>query len=161
MPRSLWAFGDRMTFVLTGDETGGRAFVMEQIVPRHTRPPGRHRHANEDHIWYVQAGRGRFYVGDDMTEAGPGAILWGPRGVPHAFSADSEELRVLVVTTPAGLEAFFEAIGEPARGDGPPPPDWQPPVDDESAHARGYGIELLGLQPGWTRAPAQDASSDS
>jgi len=52
MTSGLWAFGDRMTFALTGQETDGQAFVMEQIVPRHTRPPGRHRHANEDHIWY-------------------------------------------------------------------------------------------------------------
>ena len=44
------------------------------------------------------------YVGDDMTEAGPGAILWGPRGVPHAFSADSDELRVLAQDVANRLE---------------------------------------------------------
>jgi quercetin dioxygenase-like cupin family protein len=149
MKRALWAFGDRMSFVLTGADTEGRCFVMEQIVPRHTRPPGRHRHANEDHVWYIQAGQGRFYVDNTMTEAWPGAILWGPRAIPHAFSADSEELRVLVVTVPAGLEAFFEAIGEPARGDGPPPPGWEGPDVDEADLATRFGIELLGPEPQW------------
>ena len=78
-------------------------------------------HPPEDHVWYVQAGHGRFYVGDTETVAGPGSILWGPRGIPHAFSADSAELRVLVVTMPAGLEAFFLATGEPARATDPRP----------------------------------------
>jgi quercetin dioxygenase-like cupin family protein len=142
-----------MTFLLTGAETGGRSFVMEQVVPRHVRPPGLHRHANEDHVWYVQSGGGRFWVGDTMTEAGPGAVLWGPRGVPHAFSADSEELRVLVVTLPAGLEAFFAEIGEPTSADAPAPPGWTPPVHDEDARAARYGIELLGPEPRWTPRP--------
>jgi hypothetical protein len=69
--------------------------------------------------------------------------------VCHAISADTDQLRVLVVTIPAGLEAFFEEIGEPARGDGTPPAGWTPPVDDEPARAARYGIELLGPQPGW------------
>ena len=153
--RSIWAFGDLMTFVLTGAETDGRIFVMEQVVPRHTRPPGLHRHTHEDHIWYVQAGRGRFWVGDNMVEAGPSAIMWGPRGEPHAFSADSDELRVLVVTLPSGLESFFAEVGEPAATNAPPPPGWSPPAHDEGTIAARYGIELLGPLPGWTpRSPA-------
>ena len=73
--------------------------------------------------------------------------------MPHAFSADTDQLRVVVVTIPAGLEAFFEEIGEPARADGPPPAGWTPPVEDEAAHAARYGIELLGPQPGWSPLP--------
>jgi quercetin dioxygenase-like cupin family protein len=148
--RRIWAFGDLMTFLVTGSQSGGRCFVMEQVVPRHVRPPGRHRHTREDHVWYVQAGHGRFYVGDMVTEAGRGSVLWGPRGVPHAFSADSERLHVLVTTMPAGLEAFFNEIGQPAPGDDVPPADWRSPVDDEATRATAYGIELLGSQPGWS-----------
>jgi len=156
--QALWAAGDRMTFVLTAEDTGGGCFVMEQVVPRHVRPPGRHLHPNEDHIWYVQAGHGRFYVGDTETAAGPGSILWGPRGIPHAFSADSAELRVLVVTMPAGLEAFFLATGEPARGDGPPPPDWVSPVADPEAIAATFGIEFLGPEPLWHPLPLPEST---
>jgi mannose-6-phosphate isomerase-like protein (cupin superfamily) len=146
---ALWAAGDRMTLVLTGADTGGSCFVMEQVVPRHVRPPGRHAHARESHVWYVQDGHGRFYLGDTEMEAGPGAILFGPPGVPHAFSADSPELRVLVVTMPAGLEEFFLATGEPARGDGPPPADWRAPADDVEAIAATFEIDLLGPEPRW------------
>jgi mannose-6-phosphate isomerase-like protein (cupin superfamily) len=153
-PRRLWAFGDFMHIVLGADQTGGRCFVMEQAVPRHVRAPGRHRHTHEDHVWLVREGSGRFWVGDEVTVAGPGAILWGPRGVPHAFSADTDVLRVVVVTLPAGLEAYFAAVGEPAGIDGPPPPGWTPPVEDEAAIAAGFGIKLLGPQAGWT--PSRD-----
>ena len=146
---SWWAAGDLMTIVLDGAATGGRCFVMEQVVPRHVQPPGRHSHREEDHVWYVQDGTGRFYVGDTETRAGPGDILFGPRGIPHAFSADSAELRVLVVTMPAGLERFFQATGEPARGDGPPPPGWTAPIGNVEAIAAAYGIALLGPDPAW------------
>ena len=101
-------------------------------------------------MWFVREGRGRFWVADAVTEAEPGSILWGPRGVPHAFSADTDELRVVVVTLPAGLESFFAAVGEPARTDGPPPNGWVPLVADEAALAARFGIELLGPEPGWT-----------
>ena len=148
--RSIWAFGDLMTIVLSGAETDGRAFVMRQVVPRHVRPPGLHRHANEDHLWSVESGRGRFYVGDAVTEGGPGTIAWGPRGIPHAFSADTDELHVLVVTTPAGLETYFAEVGEPAGSDSPPAPGWESPVGDEAPIAARYGIELLGPLPKWS-----------
>src|SRR5262245_17025318 len=140
-----------MRIVLTGAETGGHAFVMKQVVPRHVRPPGLHRHANEDHLWYVEAGQGRFFVGDAVTEGGPGTVAWGPRGVAHAFSADSDELRVVVITTPAGLESYFTEVGEPARSETPPPADWESPAGDEAPIAARYGIELLGPLPGWAK----------
>ena len=105
-------------------------------------------------VWFVREGRGRFWVADAMTEAGPGSVLWGPRGVPHAFSADTAELKVVVITLPAGLESFFVAVGEPAGFDGPPPSSWAPPVEDEATVAARFGIELLGPQPGWT--PSRD-----
>jgi quercetin dioxygenase-like cupin family protein len=138
-----------MSIVLSGDDTDGTCFVMEQVVPRHVQPPGRHRHAEESHVWYVQEGRGRFYVGETETPAGPGDVLWGPRGISHAFSADTDELRVLVLTMPAGLESFFLATGEPARVDGPPPPEWTSPAEDVPGIAASHGIELLGPEPLW------------
>ena len=120
----LWAAGDRMTLVLTGADTGEsmlrdgagrpapRATAWAPCASPENPTSGTSRTAT-----------GRFYVGDTETAAGLGRVLFGPPGIPHAFSADSPELRVLVVTMPAGLERFFLATGEPARGDGPPPPD--------------------------------------
>ena len=31
-----------------------------------------------------------------MTDAGPGSVIYGPRQIPHAFTVNSEEARVLL-----------------------------------------------------------------
>jgi quercetin dioxygenase-like cupin family protein len=126
----------------TAEQTSGRVFVMEQHVPRHRSAPGRHVHEVDDQSWFVIAGRGRWFVGDQTIEAGPGDFVHGPHGVPHAFSADTDDLHVLVITAPAGLEGFFAAVGVDATEPTHPPadlpeapedPDLAPPVWDDSA----------------------------
>ena len=84
--RRLWAFGDLMILKATTEETNGRLFVMEQHVPRHRRAPGRHVHAVDDQAWFVIAGHGRFFVGDETLTAGPGDFIHGPHGI-HMPSA--------------------------------------------------------------------------
>ena len=94
--RRLWAFGDLMILKTTAKETNGRVFVMEQHVPRHRQAPGRHVHAADDQSWFVISGHGRFFIGDETLVAGPGDFIHGPHGMPHAFSADSDDRHVLV-----------------------------------------------------------------
>jgi mannose-6-phosphate isomerase-like protein (cupin superfamily) len=38
-----------------------------------------------DEMFMVVRGRARFWVGDDVLEAGPGEAVLGPRGLPHRF----------------------------------------------------------------------------
>jgi quercetin dioxygenase-like cupin family protein len=147
--RRLWAFGDLMILKATADQTSGRVFVMEQHVPRHRLAPGRHVHVNDDQFWFVIEGRGRWFIGGQPIEAGPGDFIHGPHGIPHAFSADSDDLHVLVITAPAGLEEFFSAIGTEAAELTHPPVDLEePPEDPDLAHR--YGITALGPEPNWT-----------
>jgi hypothetical protein len=85
----------------------------------------------------------------DMIEAGPGDFVHGPHGVAHAFSADSDDLHVLVITAPAGLEGLFAAMGVDATELIHPPAD----VPDAPNHpdlARRYGTTALGPEPRWT-----------
>jgi mannose-6-phosphate isomerase-like protein (cupin superfamily) len=138
-----------MIMKATADDTGGRLFVMEQHVPRHQQPPGRHVHGDEDQAWFVIAGRGRFFIGDEMLAAGPGDFIYGPHGVPHAFSADSDDLHVLVITTPAGLEGFFAEAGVEAVAATHPPADLVEPADDPEVAAR-YGVTALGPETRWS-----------
>jgi quercetin dioxygenase-like cupin family protein len=147
--RRVWAFGDLMILKATGEDTGGRAFVMEQHVPRHRRPPGRHVHAVDDQSWFVISGRGRFFIGNETLEAGPGDFIHGPHGLPHAFSADTDDLHVLVITTPAGLEDYFLETGIAASVPTHPPADLIEPDEDPGLGAR-YGVTALGPEPAWT-----------
>lgn len=154
--RRLWAFGDLMILKATADDTNGRLFVMEQHVPRHRQAPGRHVHAVDDQAWFVIAGHGRFFVGDETLSAGPGDFIHGPHGIPHAFSADSDDLHVLVITTPAGLEGFFVESGVDASAATHPPAGLVEPADDPAVAAR-FGVTALGPELRW--APAPDAGT--
>jgi hypothetical protein len=57
--------------------------------------------------------QGRFGVqlGEDTLEAGPGDLLFKPRGVPHAFwNAGDEPGRLLELISPAGFEHYFREL---------------------------------------------------
>jgi quercetin dioxygenase-like cupin family protein len=149
--RRLWAFGDLMILKTTTEETNGRLFVMEQHVPRHRHAPGRHIHAVDDQSWFVISGHGRFFIGNETLVVGPGDFIHGPHAIPHAFSADSEDLHVLVITTPAGLEGFFAESGVEALAATHPPADLVEPPDDPDTAAR-YGVTAMGPEPRWTPA---------
>jgi hypothetical protein len=80
-----------------------------------------------------------FYVGDQRIKAHPGAHLFGPKDVPHAFTVDSGPARLLFIFSPAGLEGLIREMREPAKSlTVPPLPDespmrprwsgWQPSV---------------------------------
>jgi uncharacterized cupin superfamily protein len=83
--------------------------------------PAVHSHIREDELWYVIEGKFRFKAGDAMLHATTGGIAFGPRGIPHAFQNVGDGLgRLLVITTPSGLERFFEqsdALSRPVDPD--------------------------------------------
>src|SRR5690348_17789563 len=48
-----------------------------------------------------------------MLHASTGGFAFGPRGLPHAFQNIGETAgRLLVITTPSGLERFFDQYAE-------------------------------------------------
>ena len=147
--RRIWAFGDLMILKATAEQTLGGVFVMEQHVPRHRHAPGRHVHAVDDQSWFVISGRGRWFIGGQIIEARPGDFVHGPHAVPHAFSADTDDLHVLVITAPAGLEGFFAAMGTEAAELTHPPAEL-PEAPEDPDLARRYGITALGPEPRWT-----------
>jgi mannose-6-phosphate isomerase-like protein (cupin superfamily) len=150
----IWAFGDLMILKATSADTDGRSFVMEQHVPRHRHAPGRHVHATDDQAWFVIAGRGRWFIGDETFVGDPGDFIHGPHGLPHAFSADTDDLHVLVITTPAGLEGFFAEVGVEANAATHPPDDLVE-SDEDPALAERYGVTALGPETRWTLEPKE------
>jgi Cupin domain len=72
----------------------------------------------------VQAAEQRFEL---MT--GDAAVV--PMGVAHTFRVDSETARVLVVSTPAGLERLVRAASVPAMAPTLPPSDASRPSPEE------------------------------
>jgi len=71
--------------------------------------------------------------------------VYGPRNLPHTFTVSSETARFLLVTEPAGFEAFERSIAQPATQLVIPPPATEPrDVEAMARLAAEYGVEILG-----------------
>lgn len=141
---AFWWQGSLMTIKARAEDTGGALGLVEASFYEGFGPP-LHVHSREDEAFYVLEGRIRFRQGDDDFTAGPGAWVWSPRGVPHAFRVESERARALVVMTPGGFERMFEEGGVPARESAPPPQEGYDP-EAAMAVARRFGFEVVGPQ---------------
>lgn len=75
-------FSDAEFIVKASAETTGGAFgIIEELDPLDTPL---HVHRNEDELWYVLEGEHIVQIGDDEFSAGPGEMVFAPRGVPHS-----------------------------------------------------------------------------
>ncbi|RZU12073.1 cupin domain [Kribbella rubisoli] len=93
-------------------QTNGSLTVLELEIAAYDGPAA-HTHLREDEVWYVLDGDFRFKAGDEMLRATTGGMAFGPRGVPHAFQNIGDTVgRLLIITTPSGLERFFEQAGK-------------------------------------------------
>jgi mannose-6-phosphate isomerase-like protein (cupin superfamily) len=60
-----------------------------------------HAHADSDKVYYVVAGTGRFHVGGEERDAGPGTAVLAPAGEAHGVTNPGpERLEVLVLMAP-------------------------------------------------------------
>lgn len=61
-----------------------------------------HSHAGQDKFYLVHEGRGRFTVGADVFEGGPGDVVWAPADLPHAVTnVGAARLTLVVGIAPA------------------------------------------------------------
>jgi quercetin dioxygenase-like cupin family protein len=98
---------------VTADTTGGAYTVFEENQPVDTPL---HVHEREDELFYVLEGEHVFQVGEREHRAGPGDLVFAPRGVPHAQRrVVPREGRTLVLASPGGLEGFFRELAEADR----------------------------------------------
>jgi hypothetical protein len=95
--------------------------VIEFLFPRGASPP-LHTHP-QDESYVVLDGRLTVQAGADRFELAAGGIAVVPMGVPHSFRVDSDTARVLVLSTPAGLERFVHDGSVPASAPTLPPAD--------------------------------------
>jgi mannose-6-phosphate isomerase-like protein (cupin superfamily) len=100
-------------FMIDGHEAGERFSLVEHpMSPRALAAPV-HRHTREDEYSYVLEGRMGALLGDDVVEAGPGDLVFKPRGQWHTFwNAGDEPCRILEVISPAGFEKFFQELSD-------------------------------------------------
>ncbi len=69
---------------LAGKLLGGQLTVLAYGNDTHGEGPLMHVHPY-DETFVIIAGRARFFVGEEIIEAGAGEAVLGPAGVPHRF----------------------------------------------------------------------------
>lgn len=123
-----------------GDQTGGQLVVGEAKLPPRTAGPSLHVHQREDEATFVIEGTLTFVIGDERLEAGPGSLVWAPRGIPHTFANMTDEpVRVVGMIVPSGLEGMFAEQGAYfASLQGPPDPA------EIDAIGSKYGVKVVG-----------------
>ncbi len=140
---AYWGPGELMTFLITGEETGGAFFLAEISVPPGGGPPP-HIHSREDESFQIIEGSLTVQVGGDTITASAGDFVYLPRGIAHGFRNNGDGyVKALVLTTPAGLEGFFAEVFEPAADHATPPPVSRELIARAQAAAPRYGLELL------------------
>lgn len=106
--------------LLRSEETAGEVSAIECVVPAGWPGPPLHHHAF-DEAFYVLAGELTFQLGDELASAGPGELIFAPRGSHHTLANLSEaEARYLLVCTPAGFERYFARMAADQAGVDPP-----------------------------------------
>jgi mannose-6-phosphate isomerase-like protein (cupin superfamily) len=100
-------------FMIDGDTTGGGFSLVEHPMSAHALAAPLHRHLREDEYSYVVEGRMGALLGDHVLEAGPGDLVFKPRGEWHTFwNAGEDACRILEIIAPAGFERFFAELVE-------------------------------------------------
>jgi|ERR1700722_8855607 mannose-6-phosphate isomerase-like protein (cupin superfamily) len=100
-------------FMIDGDATDGGFSLVEHPMSGRALAAPLHRHLCEDEYSYVLEGRMGALLGDDVLDAGPGDLVFKPRGEWHTFwNAGETPCRILEIIAPAGFERFFAELIE-------------------------------------------------
>lgn len=110
----LSVVGGNYRILVSGKQTGEAFSTIEMLVPPQNGP-GPHSHASFYESFYILEGEVEVYSEAGSYTAKKGSFVVVPEGgVVHYFKNVSDKLAQLLCTVvPAGLEAFFEEIGEP------------------------------------------------
>jgi quercetin dioxygenase-like cupin family protein len=128
----LWFLGTLATIRVPGEAVDGRFSLIEFLFPQYASPP-RHTHP-QDESYVVLEGQLAVESGGDRFTLSGGGVGVVPMRVPHTFRVDSDTARVLVLSTPAGLELMVRDCSVAATAATLPPPDTPRPSADELAH---------------------------
>jgi quercetin dioxygenase-like cupin family protein len=157
-PEPLWFLGTLARIKLDGGQTGGRFALIELLAPRGAAPP-LHSHP-QDETFYLLDGELTAWLLDPeqaredqedppawVSQRGQpcraGDVVFAPGGRPHTFRVESDTARMLVLSTPAGIEEYMRALGEPAQWPWLPPPPEGPRVAPERIAAVERRLQMV------------------
>jgi quercetin dioxygenase-like cupin family protein len=120
----LSVVGDNYRILVSGKQTKGAFSTIDMLIPPQSGP-GPHSHSNFYESFYIIDGQVEVHSEAGSYTAKKGSFVVIPEGgVVHYFKNVTDKVAHLLCTVvPAGLEEFFEEIGEPVAADSflPPP----------------------------------------
>jgi quercetin dioxygenase-like cupin family protein len=147
LARTRHFLGGYWTFLATGEETGGHFSLIEMNIRKGFEAPG-HTHTHEDESFFIQEGELRVVVNGEEYHLAAGEFIHLPKGLPHAYFAKTDTVKMLCTMAPAGLENMFLTMSKPADKmdfpeipSGPPSPELLKLIGELQAQ---YGI--IGMQ---------------
>lgn len=140
--RRVWVTDELITFVATGEHTGGKYSLTDSIVPSQGGSPP-HLHSREDEAFWVLEGELEISVGEETFRASAGSFVHLPKGILHSYrNVGAAPARFLTLIVPAGLEAFFLEVGTPAIDLSSPPAMDEAAIERLVAVASRYGVQI-------------------
>lgn len=107
-----------------------------QIVAPHSYIR-QHSHDPHREVVFCWGGRGTVVMAGEEHPMVAGTLVALPPHVEHIFRNDSsEDLKLLWLISPGGLEDFFQAVGRPRTPGEPTPPNFPRPADVLAIEAR-------------------------
>ncbi len=101
-------------FMIDGKDSGGGFSLVEHTLAPHVLAAPLHHHTREDEYSFVLEGRLGALLGEEEVFAGPGDLVFKPRGQWHTFwNPGDTPTRILEIISPAGLEELFRELGRP------------------------------------------------
>jgi mannose-6-phosphate isomerase-like protein (cupin superfamily) len=108
--------------LLRSEQSDGEVGIVEAAAPAGWAGPPLHHH-DFDEAFYVLQGELTFQLGEELTTAGPGSLVFAPRGSHHTLANRSAAgARYLIVCTPGGFERYFARMA--AERAGAEAPEW-------------------------------------
>jgi quercetin dioxygenase-like cupin family protein len=157
MSDQIWFLDTLTTVHVSGSETGDAYALLECLAPSGHMPPP-HVHAEDAEGFLILDGELTVYTEDGTSTLTAGASFHAPAGHPHTLEVTSDTpCRWLVVSAPAGFEAFVRAFGEPAARSELPVLDGPPDVERLTRIAAEHGITFVG--PPGTRPEVKSAAT--
>ena len=143
-----WFLGTLAIIRIDGAQTAGRFAIIEFLLPKDASPP-LHAHP-QDETFMLLDGRMTIWIAGQPWSCTPGSIAFAPGGVGHSFIVDSDNARVLTLSTPSGIEEMVRGLGQRASERRLPDDEEAPypPTEKIEAVFAACGIKELGPPPG-------------
>jgi quercetin dioxygenase-like cupin family protein len=155
----LWFLGTFVRMKLDSEQTAGRFGLFEVLLPRGASPP-LHSHPQDETFYVLEGEVTAWLVEPELASSarehpstwvetcgrrcGVGAVVFAPGGTAHTFRVETDTARMLVISTPGGIENMVRGLSEPAKW-----PWLQPPPDGPRAPAE--RIALVERETGMVR----------